>query len=53
MIVREIKTSDAEKFIHLTQQVEGSSEDMLWEAGERNIPRTTTNDDREYCSKQL
>lgn len=37
MIIRKIKTSDAEKFVHLTQQVEGSSEYMLWEAGERNI----------------
>ena len=37
MIIREIKTSDAEKFVHLTQQVEGSSEYMLWEADERNI----------------
>ncbi len=37
MIIREIKTSDAEKHVHLTQQVEGSSEYMLWEAGERNI----------------
>lgn len=37
MIIREIKTSDAEKFVYLTQQVEGSSEYMLWEAGERNI----------------
>jgi len=37
VIIREIKTSDAEKFVHLTQQVEGSSEYMLWEAGERNI----------------
>lgn len=36
MIVREIKTSDAEKFSHLMQQVEGNSEYMLWEAGERN-----------------
>ncbi len=36
MIVREIKPSDAEKFSHLTQQVEGNSEYMLWEAGERN-----------------
>jgi len=37
MIIRKIKASDAEKFVHLTQQVEGSSEYMLWEAGERNI----------------
>ncbi|WP_421100921.1 GNAT family N-acetyltransferase [Sporosarcina psychrophila] len=37
MIIREIKTSDAEKFVYLTQQVEGISEYMLWEAGERNI----------------
>lgn len=36
MIVREIKTSDAEKFSHLMQQVEGNSEYMLWKAGERN-----------------
>lgn len=37
MIIREIKSSDAEKFVNLIQQVEGSSEYMLWEAGERNI----------------
>ncbi|WP_342430300.1 GNAT family N-acetyltransferase [Neobacillus sp. FSL H8-0543] len=37
MNVREIKISDAENFANLTQQVEGSSQYMLWEAGERNI----------------
>ena len=37
MKIREIKTSDAAKFVHLNQQVEESSEYMLWEAGERNI----------------
>lgn len=37
VIIREIKASDAENFVHLTQQIEGSSEYMLWEAGERNI----------------
>lgn len=37
MIIREIHISDAEKFAHLTQQVEASSEYMLWEAGERKI----------------
>lgn len=38
MIVREIHVCDAEKFAHLTQQVEANSEYMLWEAGERKIP---------------
>ncbi|WP_425453644.1 hypothetical protein [Oceanobacillus chungangensis] len=37
MIIREIKISDAEKLANLTQQVEGNSEYMLWEAGERNV----------------
>ncbi|WP_174615474.1 GNAT family N-acetyltransferase [Virgibacillus ihumii] len=37
MIMREIKTSDAEKFSNLTPQVEAESEYMLWEAGERNV----------------
>ena len=35
MIVREIKMSDAENLSHLIQQVEASSEYMLWEAEER------------------
>lgn len=35
MVVREITLSDAENFGHLTQQVEMTSEFMLWEAGER------------------
>lgn len=37
MIVREIEVSDTEKLSHLMQQVEASSEYMLWEAGEREI----------------
>ncbi len=37
MIAREIKISDAEKLTHLIQQVEASSEYMLWEAGERKV----------------
>lgn len=37
MIIREIMVSDAEKLANLTQQVEGNSEYMLWEAGERNV----------------
>ncbi len=37
MIVREIKTSDAENLAVLIQEVEGSSQYMLWEEGERNI----------------
>ncbi|WP_077325049.1 GNAT family N-acetyltransferase [Virgibacillus siamensis] len=37
MEIREIKTSDAEKFIQLTYQVEKNSKYMLWEAGERKI----------------
>lgn len=36
MIIREINRSDAENFANLTQQIEGSSQYMLWEAGERN-----------------
>lgn len=35
MLVREITLSDAENFGYLTQQVEMTSEFMLWEAGER------------------
>ncbi|MGN7296641.1 N-acetyltransferase family protein [Ferdinandcohnia sp. SAFN-114] len=35
MLVREIIPSDAENFGYLTQQVEMTSEFMLWEAGER------------------
>ncbi|WP_138419665.1 GNAT family N-acetyltransferase [Aquibacillus sediminis] len=37
MIVREIKTSDAEKLTNLTKEVEKSSDFMLWEAGERTM----------------
>ncbi|PIC66167.1 GNAT family N-acetyltransferase [Sporosarcina sp. P21c] len=37
MILREIENSDAEKLSNLIQQVESSSEYMLWEAGEREI----------------
>ncbi|MBY7144891.1 GNAT family N-acetyltransferase [Virgibacillus sp. NKC19-3] len=37
MLIREIDTSDAETSARLIQQVEASSEYMLWEAGERNI----------------
>ncbi|HCX47744.1 MAG TPA: GNAT family N-acetyltransferase [Bacillus sp. (in: Bacteria)] len=37
MIVREGISSDAERLAHLIQQVEESSQYMLWEAGERNI----------------
>ncbi|WP_090749592.1 GNAT family N-acetyltransferase [Mesobacillus persicus] len=37
MIVREITPSDSEKFSRLVQQVEGSADFMLWEAGERSI----------------
>ncbi len=37
MIIREIKTSDAERFANLTPQIEAESEYMLWEAGERNV----------------
>ncbi|PIC57965.1 GNAT family N-acetyltransferase [Sporosarcina sp. P12(2017)] len=37
MILREIENSDAEKLSNLIQQVEASSEYMLWEAGEREI----------------
>ncbi|MCC3359286.1 GNAT family N-acetyltransferase [Bacillus sp. REN16] len=35
MLVREITPADAEEFVKLKQQVEESSEYMLWEAGER------------------
>ncbi|MEH7236825.1 GNAT family N-acetyltransferase [Bacillus sp. JJ1562] len=35
MLVREITPADAEEFVKLTQQVEETSEYMLWEAGER------------------
>jgi RimJ/RimL family protein N-acetyltransferase len=37
LLVREITLSDAENFGHLTQQVEMTSEFMLWEAGEREV----------------
>ena len=37
MIVREVKTSDAEKIAVLIKQVEGSSQYLLWEERERNI----------------
>jgi len=37
LIVRDIEISDAEKFCYLIQQVEASSEYMLWEAGEREV----------------
>lgn len=37
MIVRGIEVSDVEKLSHLIQQVEASSEYMLWEAGEREV----------------
>ncbi|WP_233191819.1 MULTISPECIES: GNAT family N-acetyltransferase [unclassified Sporosarcina] len=37
LILREIENSDAEKLSNLIQQVESSSEYMLWEAGEREI----------------
>lgn len=37
MIIREVISSDAESFIHLTKQVEDNSKFMLWEPGERNI----------------
>ncbi|MCD5324378.1 MULTISPECIES: GNAT family N-acetyltransferase [Pontibacillus] len=37
MRIREIETSDAEGLATLTQQVEGSSQFMLWEKGERMI----------------
>ncbi|MEH7380988.1 GNAT family N-acetyltransferase [Bacillus sp. JJ1533] len=35
MLVREIIPADAEEFVRLTQQVETTSDYMLWEAGER------------------
>lgn len=35
MIIRKIKISDAENLAALIQQVEGSSQYMLWEEGER------------------
>ncbi len=35
MLVREVTLSDAENFGYLTQQVEMTSDFMLWEAGER------------------
>ncbi|MEH7386415.1 GNAT family N-acetyltransferase [Bacillus sp. JJ1521] len=35
MLVREITLGDAQEFVKLTQQVENTSEYMLWEAGER------------------
>ncbi|WP_174612754.1 GNAT family N-acetyltransferase [Virgibacillus ihumii] len=35
MIIREIKIADAESFSWVTQQVEASSDYMLWESGER------------------
>ncbi|MEI3605039.1 GNAT family protein [Pseudogracilibacillus sp. SE30717A] len=37
MIIREIEISDAEKLSYLIQQVEASSEYMLWESGEKEI----------------
>ncbi|GAA0592896.1 GNAT family protein [Virgibacillus siamensis] len=37
MLFREIKTADAEALVWLTQQVEASSDYMLWEPGEREI----------------
>ena len=37
MIVREVKTSDANNLAVLIQQVDGSAQYMLWEEGERNI----------------
>ena len=39
MIIREIKIEDAEKFGHLTQQVERDAAYMLWEAGERSVSK--------------
>lgn len=35
--IRKIRVSDTEKFTLLTQQVESSSEFMLWENGERTV----------------
>ncbi len=37
LIAREIEISDAEKLSQLIQQVEASSEYMLWEAWERKV----------------
>ncbi|KGP91270.1 GCN5 family acetyltransferase [Pontibacillus chungwhensis BH030062] len=37
MEIREIKGSDAEKFALLTEEIEASSQYMLWEAGERKV----------------
>ncbi|WP_010676700.1 GNAT family N-acetyltransferase [Bacillus timonensis] len=37
MRIREITPSDAEHFSKLTQQIENTSEYMLWEAGERQV----------------
>lgn len=37
MIIREVRSSEAENFIYLSKQVEDNSEFMLWEPGERNI----------------
>lgn len=37
LILREIENADAEKLSNLIQQVEASSQYMLWEAGEREI----------------
>ncbi|MDQ0232631.1 GNAT family N-acetyltransferase [Metabacillus malikii] len=37
MIIREIRTSDAEKLTSLIQQVEENSQYMLWEEGERSL----------------
>ncbi|THE13059.1 GNAT family N-acetyltransferase [Bacillus timonensis] len=37
MLVREITPADAENFVLLTQQVENTSDYMLWEAGERKV----------------
>lgn len=43
MKVREIEISDAEKLSCLIQQVEASSEYMLWEAGERAFENVRQN----------
>ncbi|GAA0466128.1 GNAT family N-acetyltransferase [Alkalibacillus silvisoli] len=37
MIIREVKSADSEKLSTLIQQVDQSSDYMLWEPGERNI----------------
>lgn len=37
MIIRQIKTNDAESFVNLIKQVESESQFMLFESGERNI----------------